>query len=92
MRNAIRTSLLSSALLAAAVPAFAVPPCSGDVDFQRLTFSGTPGKQILILTVDVSGVVSAQLDCNADGDFLDAVLSASDLGSDLRFKAKTLLS
>jgi hypothetical protein len=78
MRNAIRTSLLSAALLAAALPGFAVPPCSADVDFQRLTFSGTPGKQILILTVDVSGVVSAQLDCNADGDFLDTALGDID--------------
>ncbi len=71
MRNAIRISLLSPALLAAALPAFAVVPCSGDIDFQRLTFSGTYGKQTLILTVDGSGIVSAQLDCNGDGDFVD---------------------
>jgi len=78
MRNSVRISLLSLALLAAALPAFAVPLCSADIDFQRLTFSGTPGKQILILTVDVSGVVSAQLDCNADGDFLDTALGDID--------------
>jgi hypothetical protein len=80
MRNAIRTSLLSAALLAAALPALAVPLCSADIDFQRLTFSGTPGKQTLILTVDVSGVVSAQLDCNGDGDFVDT--AAGDIDGD----------
>jgi len=80
MRNGIRTSVLSLALSAAALPAFAAALCSGDIDFQRLTFAGTTGKQILVLTVDVSGVVSAQLDCNGDGDFVDT--AAGDIDGD----------
>jgi hypothetical protein len=71
MRNAIRSSLLSAALFAAASPAFAAVNCSGDNDGQRLIFTGTPGKQTLNLTVNGSGVITAELDCNGNGLFVD---------------------
>jgi hypothetical protein len=77
MGNVTRIALLSLVLSGGALPAFAAP-CSADIDFQRLTFSGTTARQILVLTIDATGAVSAQLDCNGDGDFVDAALGDID--------------